>query len=330
MASESPKVSIILPVRNAGPFLSAAFDSLFCQTFEAFELIAIDNGSSDESARLLENYASSDRRVRLLHHAPPGIVGALALGLAHARAPLIARMDADDIAHPDRLAHQVAALDRQPQIAALGSAACLIDENGHELGFIRPPAAHEEIVTTLNDRNCMIHPTVMFRLAAVEAVGGYRQAYLGCEDYDLWLRLSERFRIGNLANVLLSYRVHGGQATNALLERRILAEIAALVGAQRRKAGGEDLGNPPLGFDAALLESRGVEPGRLAKMLALRAVAAARGAIGIGQLDVAREALDLADRSSGVGVLASIARLRARFRWITRSGQPSVRRSGRR
>lgn len=317
-----------MPVRNAEPFLRASIDSVLRQTLDDFEIIAIDNDSSDSSGGVLQDYARRDPRIRLFHHMQPGIVGALAVGLAEARAPLVARMDADDIAHPERLARQVAGLDGDPELAALGSAASLVDETGQERGLVCPPVGHEEIIAALPERNCMIHPTVMFRLAAVEAVGAYRAAYLGCEDYDLWLRLSERFRIGNLADVLLSYRVHANQATNASLERRILAEIASLVGAQRRKAGGADLGNPALGFDAALLKQLGVEPRGLSKMLAVRAVAAARGALGTGQLDVAQAALDLADRQTGIGALAGIARLRARFRWIKQSSRLSARGSG--
>ncbi len=137
-----------------------------------------------------------------------GIVVALNLGLAMARSPLVARLDADDIAPPGRLARQVETMQRDPALGLLGGFAEVIDESGRTLGTRRPPVSHEALLAALARDNPFIGSTVMYRTDIARAVGGYRIAIDLAEDSDLWLRMAERTRIANLPETLVLYRVH--------------------------------------------------------------------------------------------------------------------------
>src|SRR5207245_1926293 len=161
------------------------------QSFNDFELIAIDDGSTDQSAALLADFARSDRRIRLISRANTGIVTSLNQSLDLASGEYVARMDADDIALLSRLARQVAFLDAHPDVAVLGSAITLIDEDGGTIRDVAYPLTPPEVSRFLIEVGCALaHPAVMMRRADVAAVGGYRAAYRHAEDYDLWLRIS--------------------------------------------------------------------------------------------------------------------------------------------
>lgn len=210
-----PALSVVLPVYNAAPFLQMALDSLTAQTFSDFELIAVDDGSTDSSLQILRRQAARDSRLRVTSRANTGIVGALNDGLAGARAPFIARMDADDAAAPERFARQLARFEAEPGLVALGSAVTFMDAAGYSVQSCPRLLAHAEIEQALlaGDGGALIHPAVMFRADAVRAAGGYRvfqpeaQYY---EDLDLFLRLARLGVLANLAEPLLRYRVHAG------------------------------------------------------------------------------------------------------------------------
>jgi hypothetical protein len=171
-----------------------------------------------------------------------GLVAALNYGLAQARADLVARMDADDIAAPHRLARQVAFLYASPDVALIGAQVAYIDAAGAPTGErSNYPTAPEDVATALATRGCVIrHPTIVARKAALIAAGGYRLVCEGAEDYDLWLRLSERARLANLPEVLLDYRVHRGQTSAGVNLDQSFAHDLALLAARARRAGGAD------------------------------------------------------------------------------------------
>lgn len=208
----TPAVSILLPVRNEERHLPAALASLFRQSFSDWELVAVDDGSTDGTGSLLAEAARRDRRVRLLRRPPEGLVPALNAGLAACRAPLVARMDGDDVCHPRRLERQLAHLSAHP---GAGLVACAVRH------FPRPQlrggmAAYEAWQNALIDHDTILrdlfvespfaHPSVLFRREVVERAGGYRQ--MGwAEDYDLWLRLArDGVRFARLPEVLLFWR----------------------------------------------------------------------------------------------------------------------------
>lgn len=212
-APGAPRVSILLPCRDAEPFLGACIESLAAQSEPRFEVLALDDGSRDGTGSLLRAWAERDCRVRLVERDGSGIVAALRRLSGEARAPLLARMDADDITHPDRLAAQLRLLARRPGIAACGTGVRYFPRPRRGSGYLRyerwingltEPAAVERDLFV----ECPIaHPTLMVRRDAFEAVGGYRDTG-GPEDYDLILRLSAAgCRMTNVPQVLHEWRL---------------------------------------------------------------------------------------------------------------------------
>jgi glycosyltransferase involved in cell wall biosynthesis len=307
----TPKVSVVMPVRNGGRFLGEAVDSILGQTLTALELIVIDDGSDDGTASVLAGIG--DARVRVLRQERLGLVTALNRGLVAARAPYVARMDADDVAMPDRLVRQVAVLEAEPAIAAVGSACRVIGSDGGPRRTMRPPLTSDGIHAALSERNCMIHPSVTMRRAAVLDCGSYRMAFARAEDFDLWLRLRERHRLVNLPDALLDYREHPGQSEWAALEQRILSEMGALAAAARRAAGQPDGVDGSRPVDNALLRRLGMDEHAIASGIVARAMGAAIDALHAGRGAAAREAVSLALRQPGLR-----ARTRAHL-WLLRA-----------
>jgi len=216
-----PAVSVLLPYRDAGATLAEALDSMLAQRDVALELIAIDDGSRDGSADIVHALAARDPRIVALRTEGVGIAGALNLALPIARAELLARMDADDIALPMRLAAQLDALSARPEISALGTRVeAFADAPGTvEQGMQRyvawqnallEPRAHRE---QLFVESPLCHPSVTLRRSALAAVGGYRAGPFP-EDYDLWLRLDAAgFALAKLPDTLLRWRQSERAAT---------------------------------------------------------------------------------------------------------------------
>jgi glycosyltransferase involved in cell wall biosynthesis len=205
-----PAISVILPVHNGGRYLAQSVQSILDQDWTDFELIAIDDGSTDGSSELLQNFSRGDARIRVIRQECAGIVGALNRGLVAAQAPLIARMDADDVAEPIRFSRQAAHLAEHLDCVAVGSRIELIDSEGWPICHMCTERTHEEIdaVNLRGGGAAINHPAVMFRTQSVRALGGYRQEFIYAEDLDLWLRLAEMGRLYNLQEVLLHYRMH--------------------------------------------------------------------------------------------------------------------------
>jgi glycosyltransferase involved in cell wall biosynthesis len=229
-----------------------------------------------------------------------GLGPALDSGLAASRHDVIARMDADDVAMPERFARQAAALDAHPNVAALGSACLVIGHDDTTLGHRNPPTEPAVIHAMLRQGNCMIHPTMMLRRAAVLDAGGYRPAFRLAEDFDLWLRLSERHDLMNLPECLLSYRQHAAQSSWQDVEQRALSELGALVVAEQRRAGMEDpAGRVPL-VTRAFLQAIGVPEAAITRHITVRAMDAAKEAIAAGHRASARETIGLLLRQPGL------------------------------
>lgn len=215
-------VSVLLPVRNARFTLCAALDSLCAQTLTDIEILAVDDGSCDGSAELLARYAAQDARVRVLRPARAGLVPALNAALARVRAPLVARMDADDIAHPERLRLQAARLRADAGTDILGCRVELFDDVPASTGasatarsnagmrryvdWLNGSLDHAAILADMYVESPLVHPSVMMRAEPLRQLGGYRD-FDGPEDYDLWLRAARAgARFAKLPEFLLRWR----------------------------------------------------------------------------------------------------------------------------
>ncbi len=204
-----PPISVCLPVYNAERYIAEAVESILGQTFGDFEFLIIDDGSTDGSRRILERYAAGDPRIRLVSRPNGGLVSALNELLGMARGEFIARMDADDIALPERFERQIAYLRDHGDVVALGTQILLIDPRGAPLTEMPLDLEHEDIDRAhLNGVTVLCHPTILARTASVLGVGGYRPGYFPGEDIDLWLRLAEVGRLANLPEILVKYRQH--------------------------------------------------------------------------------------------------------------------------
>lgn len=228
-----------MAVRNGQQWLSDALDSICKQTFSDFELLVIDDGSTDATPEILTECQARDPRLRVIRQEPIGLIAALNRGLEAARGPLIARLDADDVALPERLQKQVRFLEQHPDVVLLGTWAQVIDESNEVKHRERqPPSDRDALILTLSRTNPFIHSTVMFRTAIARSLGGYRPAFEAAEDYDLWLRLCEIGQIAILPDVLICYREHGGNVTKTSAIQQIFsARLAKLSSLVRRKTG---------------------------------------------------------------------------------------------
>ncbi len=235
-----PVVSVLLPVRNGACFLREALDSVLVQTGVAFELICVDDGSTDASWALLSDYARRCPHLRIARGTGRGISDALNQALALARGRYVARMDADDVCLPGRLCRQADFLDQHAEIDVLGTQATVINAKGELCGRLRVPVGPDRIAAALEASCSLIHPTVMMRREAVAKAGGYRTLFDGAEDYDLWLRLAPHVRFDNLPQPLLLYRRHAAQQTVARPFRQARLAALAVVAYRVRQSRGKD------------------------------------------------------------------------------------------
>lgn len=243
-----PSVSVLLPVFNAGRYLRPAVQSILDQRFRDFELIVIDDGSTDESLAELQRFAAADDRIRLRSRENLGLVATLNELLALARGELIARMDADDIALPHRFDLQVDYLLGHPDVVCLGGGIELMDEADRRLHRPPPVRGNDAVQReALQGRIPICHPSAMYRTEAARRVGGYRAETYPAEDLDLWLRLGEVGRLDNLGACVLRYRIHPDsisvqQSRHQMRKMRIVCEDAW----KRRNITGEFHGSPAL------------------------------------------------------------------------------------
>ncbi len=205
---EPVKVSVLLPVYNAAEYVAEAIESILSQTFEAFELLIIDDGSTDGSADIVARYAQEDHRIRYISRENRGLVRTLNELAEMARGEYLARMDADDVSLPDRFQLQVSRLDADSSLSVLGTYWICTDEAGYPIFVPQPPLDHADIdELNLCGVAALSHPTVMMRLDHFRAVGGYDSRFETAEDVDLWLRLAEYGRLANIDAILLRYRM---------------------------------------------------------------------------------------------------------------------------
>lgn len=215
-----PKISVILPVYNGEAFVAQAVQSILEQQFNDFELLIIDDGSTDSTKTILDTF--TDKRIkRITHRTNQGLIASLNEGIEKATSQLIARMDADDISLPERLQQQYDYLKTNSKVVLLGTEASVIDASSnwrYDQTSLHSDAALRRLLTVACP---FVHGSVVFRKEAVTAVGGYRNTAYAAEDYDLWIRLSKQGEIANLPEILYQWRINpaGESLTKAAIQR---------------------------------------------------------------------------------------------------------------
>ncbi|MFH0891451.1 MAG: glycosyltransferase [Candidatus Falkowbacteria bacterium] len=214
MNSKLPKISVILPVYNGSEYLAPAIDSVLAQTFDDFELIIIDDGSTDGSGNIIRGFAT-DKRVKLLYNEKNlGLVGTLNRGISAARGEYIARMDQDDICYPERLEKQYVFMNDRQDVGVVGTGIILMNGAGDTFDKRAKPAEHYLIKWRCFFSVPIFHPTVIAR-ADILKNNPYDQNFEYCEDIELWSRLifKKNIEFANLPDYLLRYRIHGASMT---------------------------------------------------------------------------------------------------------------------
>ncbi|MDP5134943.1 glycosyltransferase [Rheinheimera baltica] len=204
---KSPEISVILPVYNASVYLAEALQSILKQSFTDFELILINDGSTDNSESIILQFCNADERIRYISRENRGLIASLNEGISLSRGNFIARMDADDIAESTRFESQYNFLQRHIKVAALGTAYQLIDHSGRVIGSRKPPRYNWLIKPLFLFGSPFAHPSMMLNRRIIGDELWYDERYKHAEDYELWLRLSKKFKLANLAQPLLKYRV---------------------------------------------------------------------------------------------------------------------------
>lgn len=216
-----PAVSVLLPVFNGAAFVAGAIESVLAQSYANFEIVVVDDGSTDETVSIVETY-QRDRRVRLIRVARnAGLVSALNLGLRSCRADLVARLDADDRASRSRLEHQVPRFE-DPAVVLSACGYRRVNEEGQLLREVAGPLTHGALAMAMLGGNRLCHSSVMFRRSVVMEMGGYEATWFPVEDYDLWLRLLAHGKYAGVGSVEVDYL----ENTSGISARRAEHQLA--------------------------------------------------------------------------------------------------------
>lgn len=226
----SPKVSVLVTVRNGRQYLGRTIESILAQTYGDFELVIVDDGSEDGTRDIIEECRQLDSRVVPIYSTHVGRVAALNLGMGHCRGEYVAINDADDVSKPNRIEIQVEYLESHPDVAVVGSWVELIDDGGNVIGYRRPPIWDAQIRRALAVGNPFVHSSVMYRMSILRRIGGFDPMLKYAEDYDI---IDKCLRVGKgaiLPMVLVEHRRHGGQTyrvgCDALWRWRVATQIA--------------------------------------------------------------------------------------------------------
>lgn len=246
-----PRVSVLMAVHNGWPYLGHAVQGMLDQTFRDFEFVIVDDGSTDETASFIGSI--NDQRVRVIRTERMGLTRALNVGLAACQGEFVARQDADDVSLPERLERQVRYLEHHADVGLVGTGVDLIDEAGHPMWKRLFPASDDELRERLYAfDNPFCHTTIVVRRKSLESVGRYREWFRRSQDYDLYLRLIEEYRIATIPEVLclLRYRLSSASLEDGELGQLKFALMAYLLADVRRHCG-IDLMTHPRWFQVA-------------------------------------------------------------------------------
>jgi glycosyltransferase involved in cell wall biosynthesis len=207
MNFDTPKITVLMPAYNAGKYIADAIRSVLEQSFTDFELLIVNDGSTDDTADVINSF--TDPRIVMIHQDNKGVSLALNTGLKYARAPYIARFDADDVCHPERLQLQYDFMINNPDYSIIGSAADYMDMEGTYLFTSTPPAVHHEDIQQLASSVCpFMHPTVFYKKEVIVKAGGYNEHAYTYEDHFLWVSILKDQKACNFPQALIKHRLN--------------------------------------------------------------------------------------------------------------------------
>ena len=206
---ERPLLSVVMAARNEERYIGLAIDSILAQTFQSWELILIDDGSTDATIAIIERYCKEDKRIRLERNVTTkGLAYSLNKGVELAKSDIIVRADADDLNLSNRFEEQFEFLQRHPEIDFVGTGVFFIDEEGLTLGQYHLPEVHDDIASVAYSNSCFFHPSVALRRGVLIKIGLYNVTFMRAQDKELWIRgLKLGCRYANLRRPLVKYRI---------------------------------------------------------------------------------------------------------------------------
>ncbi|MCF6324137.1 MAG: glycosyltransferase [Gammaproteobacteria bacterium] len=215
-----------MSVFNGEDTIANSIDSILAQTFDDWELIIIDDCSTDSSALIIREYENSDRRIKMLvNQVNMGLAAGLNRGIKASSGTYIARIDADDLSFPDRLKKQVLFLDKNPDISVLGTGAQFINEGGHVIKEVLMPKTHDEIIEFIPKSSPFIHASVIARRKFFIETGGYNCQLRRAQDYELWARGMRSFKYHNLPEILVKYQLSNRQYKLSSILYGVMARV---------------------------------------------------------------------------------------------------------
>lgn len=216
---KKPLVSVVMPAYNAEHYIARAIESILNQTFKNFELLIIDDASTDKTKEIIKRFRKKDHRIVLVENKQNlQISKTLNLGIGLAKADVVARMDADDLSLPDRLKLQYEYLEKHPKIAIVGANIIVVDEKGNQLSTREYPESSKDLKKVMFRYSPFAHPVVMFRKKAFEKFGGYDSKMVPCEDIDLWFKLGSKYEFGTVPEYVMKYTILKNSNSNKKLK----------------------------------------------------------------------------------------------------------------
>ena len=224
----NPVVSVIMSVYNDEKYVPFAIDSILNQSFKDFEFIILNDGSTDKTLEILKEYKSKESRIVLIDQENKGLTKSLNIGIKKAKCKYIARMDSDDISHPQRLQKQIDFLEINQEYGFVGTNIEKIDEKGKHIEFNITKYSNAEIQKTLCNRNCFAHGSVMINKEIVGDKLWYDEEFKYGQDYSLWAKIAKKFKVSNLQEPLYKLRLHENSISKEKIEEQsIYAGVVA-------------------------------------------------------------------------------------------------------
>lgn len=234
-----PLITVLTPVFNSAHFLVETIESILAQSFTDYEFLLIDDGSTDDSLAIARQFEAIDPRIHVVSLEHAGVVAAMNAGIQLARGQWIARIDADDLAQPDRLERQLQVVRAHPHLAAVGSHSHIIGQSGKVVGrhTFGPTSIHEFEEVRNEEPIYLVHSSVMFSRAIALELGGYRQEAFPADDIDLWTRMADHHPIVVIPEPLVSYRIHASSISSTRFDAQMESARRIGVNMARRRSG---------------------------------------------------------------------------------------------